>query len=258
MRTTQPAIDTAQIKPKMGTDPSLSSDIEEGFMAGVKNLAQTYYNAILSENIQLKDTLQKAQEDNKDLKEIIGDQQLTIQKLEKKISVMEGQLKEPKSLTCQKNPPPDYLDSLDATHFHEDATPDDIQKLSDVLLSMVDVLIENKTRLIENKTDVTYVYKLLTSDNPRFNKKYGFYGPVPSFCHYWNKAVAERIKDETLRKGLTLDNPDSFRTMTNKGICRQNPISWRRLYDKANRDKASISKALNIKFQLEKNFKPAI
>ena len=68
MRTTQPAIDTAQIKPKMGTDPSLSSNIEEGFMAGVKNLAQTYYNAILSENIQLKDTLQKAQEDNKDLK----------------------------------------------------------------------------------------------------------------------------------------------------------------------------------------------
>ena len=52
MRTTQPAIDTAQMKLKMGTDPSLSSDIEEGFMAGVKNLAQTYYNAILSENIQ--------------------------------------------------------------------------------------------------------------------------------------------------------------------------------------------------------------
>ena len=50
MRTTQPAIDTAQMKQKMGTDPSLSSDIEEGFMAGVKNLAQTYYNAILLKN----------------------------------------------------------------------------------------------------------------------------------------------------------------------------------------------------------------
>lgn len=258
MRTTQPAIDTAQIKPKMGTDPSLSSNLEEGFMAGVKNFAHTYYNAILSENAQLKDTLQKAQEDNKDLKEIIGDKQLTIQKLEKKISVMEGQLKELNSLTCQKNPPPDYLDSLDATHFHEDATPDDIQKLSDVLLSMVDVFIENKTRLIENMTDVAYVYKVLTSDNPRFNEKYRFHGPVHSFCHYWNKAVADRIKDETLRKGLTLDNPDSFRAMTNKGICRQNPISWRKLYENANRDKASISKALNIKFQLEKNFKPAI
>ena len=258
MRITQPVIDTTQMKPKMGTDPSLSSDIEEGLMADMKNVLQTYYNAILSENAQLKDTLQKAQEDNKYLKEIIGDQQLTIQKLEKKISVMEGQLKELKSPTCQKNPPPDYLDSLDATHFHEDATPDDIQKLSDVLLSMVDVLIENKTRLIENMTDVAYVYKLLTSKDLRINKKYGFYGPAPSFCHYWNKAVADRIKDETLRKGLTLDNPDSFRTMTNLGICRQNPISWRRLYDKADRDKASISKALNIKFQLEKNFKPAI
>lgn len=257
MCTTQPAIDTAQIKPKMGTDPSLFSNLKEGFMVGVENVFQTCCNAILSENDQLKDTLQKAQEDNKDLKVIIGDQKLKIQKLEKKISVLEGQLKEPKSLTCQKNPPPDYLDSLDATHFHEDATPDDIQKLSDVLLSMVDVLIENKTRLIENKTDVTYVYKLLTSDNPRFNEKYRFYGPVPSFCHYWNKAVAERIKDETLRKGLTLDKPNSFRAMTNQGICKHNPISWRRLYDEANRDKASISKALNIKFQLEKNFKPA-
>ena len=90
MRTTQPAIDTAQIKPKMGTDPSLSSDIEEGFMAGVKNLAQTYYNAILSENIQLKDTLQKAQEDNKDLKVIIGDQKLKIQKLKKRFRFWKG------------------------------------------------------------------------------------------------------------------------------------------------------------------------
>ena len=123
---------------------------------------------------------------------------------------------------------------------------------------MVDVLIENKTRLIENMTDVAYVYRLLTSKDLRINEKYGFYGPVHSFCHYWNKAVADRIKDETLRKGLTLDNPDSFRTKTNQGICRQNPISWRKLYENANRDVASISKALNIKFQLEKNFKPAI
>ena len=258
MRATQPVIETTQIKPKMGTDPSLSSNTEERFTADLKNVVQAYYQSILLENTQLKEALQKAQEDNKELKVIIGDEQLTIQKLEKKISDMEGQLKELKSPTCQKNPPPDYLDSLDATHFHEDATPDDIQKLSDVLLSMVDVLIENKTRLIENMTDVAYVYKLLTSDNPRFNEKYRFYGPVPSFCHYWNKAVADRIKDETLRKGLTLDKPDSFRAMTNKGICRHNPISWRKLYENANRDKASISKALNIKFQLEKNFKPAI
>ena len=134
------------------------------------------------------------------------------------------------------------------TKKHSDKATDEILEL----------LIENKTRLIENMTDVAYVYRLLTSEDLRINEKYGFYGPAPSFCHYWNKAVAERIKDETLRKGLTLDNPDSFRTKTNKGICRQNPISWRRLYDKADRDKASISKALNIKSRLEKNFKPAI
>ena len=67
MRTTQPAIDTAQIKPKMGTDPSLSSNTEERFTADLKNVVQAYYQSILLENTQLKEALQKAQEDNKEL-----------------------------------------------------------------------------------------------------------------------------------------------------------------------------------------------
>ena len=96
------------------------------------------------------------------------------------------------------------------------------------------------------------IFLILTGDN-RFRKEYRYKGTLESFCDEWNYNVAANIPDKERSKKLTC-NFGSIKTIINRAPFKDSSVaSWQSMFDEG-KNKGILSRALNIKVQMEKSF----
>ena len=224
----------------------------------IERMVQARISDVLNENKELKELLAEKDDfiaslskENGRLRNATIDLTLKNQKLQEDYNEAQDIINTLRGRNESASGCGNYDFKYDATNF-ELAEPD----VSDSIFLKLQALVQRTdirgNYIVDCASAVIPIFLILTGDN-RFRKEYRYKGTMKSFCDEWNHNVAANIPDKERSKKLTC-NFGSIKTIINRAPFKDSSVaSWQSMFDEG-KNKGILSRALNIKVQMEKLF----
>ena len=224
-------------------------------LSKIESLVEQMVQARISDVIKERDELKKDKEclsiENKELREVTIDLNIQVNDYKKKYENAQDTIKILQGGNVNVSGCNGYDFKYDATNFGlaEAMAIDSIFLKLQSLVQKKDVY---GNYLVDCASAIIPIFITITTDE-KIDKKFRYKGNLESFCREWNCNVAAFISDKKHSKELTCDY-NSIKAIINRAPFKDSSIaSWQRMFDEG-KNKTILSRAINIKVQMEKLF----
>lgn len=171
---------------------------------------------------QFQSELEKANEENRLLRNSNSNKSIEIEKLKEEIESL-------KSIKATSDTPRFHYAinrRLWQTPEGKLVSIESLERLADQLFELASHKDKEGNYLILYKKDIVPIYLVLSQSQ---KLPFNYTGDIPDFVFFWNDNIAERTRDSKRREVLTIEDK-SFRTMANSKLWKDNSLlSWGRL-----------------------------